>query len=623
MLTDKKNNYQGHISTLNIPHQRSEKEILIIEDSATQSEFLKHLLIREGYIVRIAKDGLEGLQMVREQKPSLIISDIIMPRMDGYALCREIKRDRILKSIPIILLTVLSDPEEIIYSLSHQIDGYITKPYDEKLLLFKIRSILSKPHYNNPEKVQKEFSFYYNGKNYSVTADHRQILNLLLFTYEHLITQNQKLLRVETELKRLNEQLEERIKERTARLEEAATKDMLTGLFNRYSFDLDQNNLKEPVLLLVNIDNFKHTNDFYGIKAGDFILQRLSEILKGFIPKDLNAKLYRLGADDFGISFDNLSNYNPEILAQTIISAVGKEAFIYDHYHIAITISIGISREKPLLEKADMALKHAKKNPRMRFLAYKKDLNLYDNISRNLNILSLLKNAIKRDAVVVYFQPIQNNNNGEIEKYECLVRVIDENNRILTPGTFLPIIKETKLYEDITEIMVKKSVAAMKDTRYEFSLNLSIGDILDKRFHDFVKGIFNNHAEIARRVTFEILESEGIENYQLVHDFIREMKKYGCKIAIDDFGAGYSNFEHILRLDVEYLKISSSLIKNIDYDIHSQIIVETIINFTKKLHIKTIAEHVHTEEIYKKIKMLGIDYSQGDYIGEPKPTLRN
>jgi diguanylate cyclase (GGDEF)-like protein len=623
MLTDKKKNYQGHISSLNTLHQKSKKEILIIEDSATQSEFLKHLLIREGYIVRIAKDGVEGLQMVREQKPSLIISDIIMPRMDGYALCREIKRDRILKSIPIILLTVLSDPEEIIYSLSHQIDGYITKPYDENLLLFKIRSILSKPYYNNCQKVQQEFSFYYNGKNYSVTADHRQILNLLLFTYEHLITQNQKLLRVETELKRLNEQLEERIKERTARLEEAATKDMLTGLFNRYSFDLDQNNLKEPVLLLVNIDNFKHTNDFYGIKAGDFILKRLSEILKGFIPKDLNAKLYRLGADDFGISFDNFSNYNPEILAQTIISEVGKEAFIYDHYHIAITISIGISREKPLLEKANMALKYVKKNTRMRFLTYKKDLNLYDNISRNLNILSLLKNAIKRDAVVVYFQPILNNNNGEIEKYECLVRAIDENNRILTPGSFLPIIKETKLYEDITEIMVEKSVAAMKNTRYEFSLNLSIEDILDKRFHAFVKGIFNSHAEIARRVTFEILESEGIENYQLVHDFIREMKKYGCKIAIDDFGAGYSNFEHILRLDVNYLNISSSLIKNIDFDIHSQIIVETIINFTKKLHIKTIAEHVHTEEIYKKVKMLGIDYSQGDYIGEPEPTLRN
>lgn len=616
------NVYQGNTSAFDTPHKNNEKEILIIEDSATQSEFLKHLLNQAGYLVRIAKDGIEGLQMAREQKPSLIISDIIMPRMDGYALCREIKRDRTLRNIPIILLTVLSDPEEIIYSLSHQVDGYITKPYDEKLLLFKIRSILSKPYHYSHEKGQKEFSFYYNGKNYSVTADHRQILNLLLFTYEHLITQNQKLLQVETELKRLNEQLEERIKERTLRLEEAATKDMQTGLFNVYSFYLNQNDLKEPVLLLINIDNFKHINDFYGIKAGDFILQKFAETLKVLIPEKLNAKIYRFGADDFGILFENSLDYNPEVLAKTIINEIGKETFIYDRYQIAITVSIGLSKEKPLLEKANMALQYVKKNPGTLFLEYKKDLNLHDNISKNLNTLNLLENAIKRDAVKVFFQPIVNNSNGITENYECLVRVIDENSRILIPESFLPVIKETRLYENITEIMIKKSIEAMKNASYEFSLNLSIRDILDKRFHDFIKGIFNNTPEIAKRIIFEILECDVIENFQTVHVFIREMKKHGCKIAIDDFGSGYSNLEHILRLEVNYLKINSSLIKHIDSNVSSQVIVETIVSFAKKLHIKTIAKYVHSEDIYQKVKTLGIDYSQGYYTGKPEPALQ-
>nr|WP_297890535.1 EAL domain-containing protein [Sulfurihydrogenibium sp.] len=122
-------------------------------------------------------------------------------------------------------------------------------------------------------------------------------------------------------------------------------------------------------------------------------------------------------------------------------------------------------------------------------------------------------------------------------------------------------------------------------------------------------------------MTFEILESEGIENYEDVSGFIKEVKSYGSKIAIDDFGSGYSNFAHMLKLDVDYLKIDSSLIKNIHQDKNSQIIVQTIVGFAKKLGIKTIAEFVHNREVFEKVRELGVDYSQGYYIGEPKPEI--
>ena len=105
--------------------------------------------------------------------------------------------------------------------------------------------------------------------------------------------------------------------------------------------------------------------------------------------------------------------------------------------------------------------------------------------------------------------------------------------------------------------------------------------------------------------------------YEEVSQFIKRVKKKGCKIAIDDFGSGYSNFDHILRLNVDYIKIDSSLIENIDKDKNSQIIVETIVEFCNKLNIRTIAEKVHSKTIFEKVVDLGVCYSQGFYLGKP------
>ena len=123
------------------------------------------------------------------------------------------------------------------------------------------------------------------------------------------------------------------------------------------------------------------------------------------------------------------------------------------------------------------------------------------------------------------------------------------------------------------------------------------------------------------KIIFEILESEGIENYEEVSSFIDEMKSLGCKIAIDDFGSGYSNFEHLLKLNINYIKIDGSLIKNIDTDKYAQIVIETIVDFASKLNITTIAEYVHNESVHEKVKKLNIHRSQGFYLAEPQEEI--
>jgi EAL domain-containing protein (putative c-di-GMP-specific phosphodiesterase class I) len=129
---------------------------------------------------------------------------------------------------------------------------------------------------------------------------------------------------------------------------------------------------------------------------------------------------------------------------------------------------------------------------------------------------------------------------------------------------------------------------------------------------------FTLYPNISSRIIFEILESEGIDDYQHLSNFIKNMKSHGCKIAIDDFGSGYSNFAHILNLDIDILKLDGSLIRNLTNDERTVRIVETIVNFSKQAGIQTIAEFVCDEEVYNSVKQLGIDYSQGYYTGKPQ-----
>lgn len=235
----------------------------------------------------------------------------------------------------------------------------------------------------------------------------------------------------------------------------------------------------------------------------------------------------------------------------------------------------------------------------------------------NLKWVKILKNAIKQNRIVLFYQPIFNNNTGKIEKFEALVR-IKEGEKFISPFYFLDIAKKAKLYPHITLEVVKQAFQTSRDYNVEVSINLSIKDILNDVV---VLEIFNQLKNNSANITFELLESEGIQNLDEVLEFIKQVKTYGAKIAIDDFGSGYSNFEYLLRLKVDYLKIDSSLIKNVHTDKESRIIVETITDFSKKLDIKTIAEFVHCEEVFKVVKEIGIDYSQGFYLGEPKPEI--
>ncbi len=399
-------------------------------------------------------------------------------------------------------------------------------------------------------------------------------------------------------------------------LEKIATSDALTNLGNRYKLIQDIKSLKNPSIAILDIERFSEINDFYGSTFGDIIIKETGNTLLNLIQDKSTKQLYRLQNDIFAIL--NLSLNKDDFIANinSIIEKIENITYKVDDEEIMVHITASVSFEKDnLFITADMAMKNAKQN-RINLLVYNEGLNLDAQYENNIKYTRKLRQAIESDNLVPYYQAIVNNKTGKWEKYEALVRMKDEDKKIITPFFFLEIAKRTKYYETLTKTVIKKSFDTFENTNIEFSINLTIKDIMNKNIQDYICDMLQT-SNVDNQVVFEIVESEGIENYDEVICFIDKIKKYGCKIAIDDFGTGYSNFNYLLKLKADFIKIDGSLIKDIDTDMNARILVKTIVNFAKELNILTIAEYVENNSIYEVVKEIGIDYSQGYFFSEP------
>jgi len=193
-------------------------EILIAEDSQTQAEQLTHYLSARGYAVTVARDGKQALAAALRHKPAMIITDVVMPEMDGYTLCKEIKSLPAFKDVPVVLLTSLSRPQDIIKGLECSADSFIRKPYDDKYLLSRVEYILTNVQLRKTERLQVGVQLQFGGQSHFITAEKQQILDLLISTYEGAVQINEELEIKQQELQQAKETLEVRVAERTAEL---------------------------------------------------------------------------------------------------------------------------------------------------------------------------------------------------------------------------------------------------------------------------------------------------------------------------------------------------------------------------------------------------------------------
>lgn len=397
--------------------------------------------------------------------------------------------------------------------------------------------------------------------------------------------------------------------------------DPLTALPNLYQLRNDLEESNDFTLIVVNIDNFKLLNDFYGFTVGDFILESFAKTLKHKI-KD--TQIYRIAGDEFGIvKKERMNFYVLKEYLTKLSNELSHLKYAYSQTEIFVdcTFSSSSSHENAdIFSKVNMALKCAKER-RLKFWIYEDTMRLSQEYESNLKYATKVRKAIMDfSGIVPYFQPIIDNLTGKIVKFESLSRLIDEEGIIHSPNNFIPVAKTIKVYDKITMAIIEKSFEAFKDQPFDFSINLSFEDIINQQIYEFIVEKLETSG-MGKRLTFELLESEKVHDFEKVIRFFNEIKRYGAKVAIDDFGSGFSNFSYIIKLDPDFIKIDGSLIKDLDTDKNAQIVVETIVDFSKKLGIKTVAEFVHSSTVLSAVKRLGIDFSQGYYIDKPSPQI--
>jgi len=403
-------------------------------------------------------------------------------------------------------------------------------------------------------------------------------------------------------------------------LEKKLFTDDLTGLNNRKALYRDIKNDNPETLFLIDIDSFKNINDHYGSIAGNFILKEFSKLLNDFVSQ-YKMSLYRIGSDEFVLlSTNKCSNEKIQNIISNLNKSISSMHFKNKQLYIDTTISFtcGVSEGKGnLLEYADLALNEAK-HRKLLFLTYDAKNPNMNKHTEYILWREKIQYAIDNDNFIPFFQPIVDINNIKNKKYECLIRMID-NGKIISPYMFLDIAKKSRLYPQLTKIMIQKSFEIFQNTDAVFSINLSIDDIEDEKTVASIEENIEKY-DIKNRLIFEILESEEIGNFDKVLPFIEKMKAKGIKFAIDDFGSGYSNFSYMLQMKPDFIKIDGSLIKNINSDPNSYYVVDAIVKFAKSLNIKLVAEYVSTKEILDTLQTFHIEYMQGYYFSEPKDT---
>ena len=553
--------------------------ILYVEDEPDLQQSICRFL--EPFVARVvtAQNGEEGLHLFQAQQDAidLIITDIAMPIMDGIAMVDAIRQ--IDSEIPIIYTTAFDDSTLLLKTIEQSVTAYILKPIDFEKLIAGIRKA-------------------------TVAIENR--------------TLRQSLIEMNNSLAQKVEKKTEEIRKKNMELHRQLRTDPLTHLSNRHRLMEEIDEATHPALILIDINAFRSYNTRYGEEAGDQILIRFTEIVQSYADR-YNLLAYRVGGNTFALFQPECSDVHLcEKIAADFVHHTARNTIDISPYGfsipIAITVGMAIGREV-LFERASMALKRAKEIQQP-YQIYDETCNYNQAYQHDLHWKKRIEKALKDDRVVIFLQPITD---GEkrIVKYEALVRIQDHDT-LYAPAQFLDIAKKFKLYTRLSTAVVEQSFAFARDNGCPVSINLSMEDIENDAF---VRQIQEEliRLDIAPLITFEILESEYIQDYERMIAFMSDVQRLGCKIAIDDFGSGYSNFVYLRRLRPDILKIDGSLIRNIHEDRYAQIIVQSINDFAHKLGIATVAEFIHSEDVFGQLKQLNIDYYQGYYLGKPIP----
>ncbi|MEZ5584206.1 MAG: EAL domain-containing protein [Candidatus Competibacteraceae bacterium] len=419
-----------------------------------------------------------------------------------------------------------------------------------------------------------------------------------------------------------------------------ANHDPLTGLINRHRF---QERLEEQiaynrrygtngVLLFMDLDQFKYINDTYGHHTGDEYLRQIAGHLRKFI-RDSDV-VGRLGGDEFGIILPNTDHDQAKRFTERLLKTLNNQEFIHEDRLTSFGASIGVvlfpqhgDRASDLLAKADTAMYTAKDQGRNTYALFEEG-HRSTYMQDKVHWEDRIRRALKDNGFQLYFQPIVDLRSGHIEHYESLLRMIGEDGKIIAPGAFIGIAERFGMIRDIDQWVVASALRTQGESLrngkpVSLTVNLSGRHFGNPQILEIIQESTQRHGANPSSIVFEVTETAAVENFTEACHFIQALRDKGYRIALDDFGSGFSSFDYLKNIPVDYIKIDGSFVRNLHRSSVDRIFVNAIADLARGLDVAAVAEFVENQESVDILRELGVPLGQGYFFAKPTPQFQD
>ena len=558
-------------------------KILIAEDEPSLRENLQWMLEMEGYTVLAACDGRDALAQACESLPDLVITDVMMPHLDGYGLVKALREQESTATTPIIMLSAKADRGDIRAGMNLGADDYITKPYRREELLAAISS-----------RLARKASLDEAALRLRTAASQGQ-------QYDALTTLPGK------------EQFDKRL---------AAAVEGCSGTSNVVS------------VVCLGLDGFSKVNDSLGKTVGDGVLReaakRLFEHL-GQLDTSLNV-VARLGGDTFAACLTGTHDQKALERAATELLSLLAMPYLVDGNSLFLTACAGASiyplhtdTAHTLLLNAESALHHAKSCAPGSYWLF--DAVMNRQVARRLQLHNALHLALEHDELQVFYQPQVRIETGCLVGFEALLRWQHPALGWISPAEFIPVAEESGIIIKIGEWVLRTAAAqavawlALGHLGFRVAVNLSVRQFAGNKLPELVRQVLLDTGLPAQVLELEVTESLALQSVSSTLGTLHECKSLGVKLAMDDFGTGYSSLSYLKRYPLNALKIDQSFVRNITQDAGDAAITRAIVAMAHSFGMSVIAEGVETTEQLEFLRTLGCEEFQGYLFSRPVPAL--
>jgi len=437
------------------------------------------------------------------------------------------------------------------------------------------------------------------------------------------------------ELQRLAEYfngLMKTVHEYHVKLEELSIHDPLTGLYNRRKFEdfmryeiiRSSRHGHRFSMIMIDLDNFKYINDTFGHPVGDLVLKELASLLSQGLRK--GDVLARLGGDEFAILLPETDLNNGARVANKLHQSLANREFELPVGKVHCTASFSLvsypedgNTESEIYSAMDVVLYKAKARGKNQVMTAdsKEDRSMMTVFRQG----DYLRRALREDRIEAHLQPIIDLKDHSVNAYEVLVRIRDDAT-IVPAGEFIEVAEKLGMAQEMDRAVFRKGLAHYAKVCRTYPAACFFFNLFPQSFNDaaWVRGIpdmARNAGVPCERIVLELTEREALPNLTQVRAMIDELRGNGIRVALDDFGSGFSSFLYLKYLPVDYVKIEGSFVQQVVHDAHDRIMVEHINSMAHEFGLKTIAEFVEDEATARMLAEIGVDYAQGYYFGKP------